>query len=207
MVAVGDLIEFHIGGGWGEESLDSTHSEPGYVIRGTDIPSVALGDSSRVPFRYHKPSNIKSRTLADGDLIFEVSGGSKGQPVGRTLLVTSELLERFDRPVICASFCKKIRPANRNLSEFLTLNFQFIREIGFMDTFATQSASNITNFRFADFLTQYKLLCPPDSVLTSFNDVVTPIFRQIRLLGRQIQVLGQGRDVLLPRLMNGEVEV
>ncbi|OFV94534.1 MAG: hypothetical protein A3H95_05615 [Acidobacteria bacterium RIFCSPLOWO2_02_FULL_64_15] len=40
-----------------------------------------------------------------------MSGGSKGQPVGRCLFVSRELLRAFaDEPVMCASFCKRVRP-------------------------------------------------------------------------------------------------
>lgn len=206
-VPLGELVEFHIGGGWGEEGPDSIHSEPAYVIRGTDIPAVALGDSSKVPFRFHKQSNLKTRRLSDGDIIFEASGGSKGQPVGRTLLISNELLSRFDAPVICASFCKRIVPQKRNLSEFLKLHLQFIRAIGLMDTFAVQSASNITNFRFTEFLGHYRLNRPNDDILDEFNTIIVPMFDQLRILGSRVRTLMKGRDLLLPRLMNGDITV
>lgn len=204
---VSDWLSNYIGGGWGDEAPDSNHSEPGFVIRGTDIPNVETGNLDRVPFRYHKPSNIRSRLLKDGDLVFEVSGGSKGQPIGRTLLVTDDLLSSFSEPVICASFCKKLRPVERRYSEYLLLHLKFIRDAGLIDVFASQSASNITNFKFTAFLAQHSFLRPPDDVLDRFNDVVGKALKQVRVLGRQNQQLSEARDLLLPRLMSGEIEV
>jgi len=50
-------------------------------------------------------SNLRSRRLEPGDIFFEVSGGSKGQPVGRALLVTPQLLSLFGNDsVICDRF-------------------------------------------------------------------------------------------------------
>src|SRR6266487_1637132 len=37
--AVGKLLKYHIGGGWGQEQRNSEFSQAAYVIRGTDIPS------------------------------------------------------------------------------------------------------------------------------------------------------------------------
>ena len=118
------LISDHIGGGWGKEAADDEHNTPAWVIRGTDIPSARNSRVPNVPLRFHSASNFRSRKLATGDILFEVSGGSKGQPVGRTLLITPELLSALDGDAICASFCKRVRPSIENYgSELLYLSF------------------------------------------------------------------------------------
>ena len=48
---------------------------------------------------------------------------------------------------------------------------------------------------------------PPHMLLTAFTDSVRPMFRQIKVLHAQNQRLRAARDVLLPRLMNGEIAV
>jgi type I restriction enzyme S subunit len=73
---LGSLVEHEIGGGWGEENISNEFSEASYVIRGTDINDIPLGKLENVPFRFHKKSNLASRKLQDGDIVFEVSGGS-----------------------------------------------------------------------------------------------------------------------------------
>ena len=108
---LGALMFEQIGGGWGKDVPDEKHTEPAWVIRGTDIPDARSCQIANVPHRFHSVSNLRSRRLQAGDIIFEVSGGSKGQPVGRTLLVTPQLISAFDdEAVICASFCKRICP-------------------------------------------------------------------------------------------------
>lgn len=51
------------------------------------------------------------------------------------------------------------------------------------------------------------VLVPPLRLLDLFSESAEPIFRQIRVLHLQNQKLRAARDILLPRLMSGEVEV
>jgi type I restriction enzyme S subunit len=48
---------------------------------------------------------------------------------------------------------------------------------------------------------------PPPTLLTAFTDIVRPVFRQIRALHLQATKAREARDLLLPRLMSGEVVV
>ena len=51
------------------------------------------------------------------------------------------------------------------------------------------------------------VLIPPQSVLTLFGEQITPMFAQLRNLRRQNEQLRAARDLLLPRLMSGEIAV
>ncbi|MFN3093752.1 restriction endonuclease subunit S [Bacillus pumilus] len=53
----------------------------------------------------------------------------------------------------------------------------------------------------------YSLLKPPNTVLDMFNSFAKPIFNEIRVLTQQNHKLQQARDLLLPKLMNGEIKV
>jgi len=48
---------------------------------------------------------------------------------------------------------------------------------------------------------------PPEGLLSVFNDAVLPITQQCKSLALQNRALVQARDLLLPRLMNGEIAV
>ena len=52
-----------------------------------------------------------------------------------------------------------------------------------------------------------RLLMPDSTLKTLFEKFATPIYKQIFLLKKQNQKLKQARDILLPKLMNGEIEV
>ena len=51
------------------------------------------------------------------------------------------------------------------------------------------------------------ILIPDTSVLRHFNEVVRPIIKQMEVLTKAIKMLQEARDRLLPKLMNGEIEV
>lgn len=61
----------------------------------------------------------------------------------------------------------------------------------------------ISKGRFRDM----DMLVPTDSLATAFNDAVYPMVRQLRCLKKKANALQSARDLLLPRLMTGEVAV
>ena len=54
---------------------------------------------------------------------------------------------------------------------------------------------------------QIKIAVPPSDILELFENEVNPIIAKILLLNKQNKSLSQSRDRLLPKLMNGELEV
>ncbi len=52
-----------------------------------------------------------------------------------------------------------------------------------------------------------EMLVPSDGVASAFEETVSPIERQIQVLDQAVVKLQAARDLLLPRLMSGEVEV
>jgi len=57
------------------------------------------------------------------------------------------------------------------------------------------------------FLMTTLTLLPPPSILDIFNEPISQIVSQLQNLSLQIKQLQQARDLLLPRLMNGEITV
>ena len=49
------------------------------------------------------------------------------------------------------------------------------------------------------------VLCPDARIISDFDQQVKPIFEQIEKLKEYSDKLAQARDLLLPRLMNGEL--
>lgn len=125
-----NIVSYEIGGGWGEDYLKEQNDKPAFVIRGTDLHGIIHGDILSIPYRYHTQSNLASRILQDGDIVFEVSGGSKTEGVARTLLIRKELLEIYGSPVMCASFCKLIRLVDNSLSQYMYNTLQYLRLSG-----------------------------------------------------------------------------
>ena len=51
------------------------------------------------------------------------------------------------------------------------------------------------------------LMVPSDDILKHFHLIAEPLFRKIEILEKQIQQAKEARDRLLPKLMNGEIDV
>jgi len=58
-----------------------------------------------------------------------------------------------------------------------------------------------------DFAHSRSLLIPEPKILRLFEDIASPIHRQIDSLQKYNMALAKARDMLLPRLMNGEIEI
>jgi len=51
------------------------------------------------------------------------------------------------------------------------------------------------------------VIIPPDTILENFDKIVDPLFKHVALLTQYNQKLAQARDLLLPKLMKGEIRV
>ena len=202
-----DVISYEIGGGWGEEFETGNNEHEAYVIRGTDFDGLKNGNFLSIPLRFHTERNLSSRKLEHGDIVFEVSGGSRTEGVARTVRINEEMLNRWHKPVMCASFCKLIRPLSVDLSQYLFDHLRYLRSEKITEEFDKRSASSIVNFRWKDFLSQRTILYPDSSVLGKYNSIAVPLYDRLVSLSLQIETAKQARDRLLPKLMSGEIEL
>lgn len=75
------------------------------------------------------------------------------------------------------------------------------------EIFGAQTNGASQQFVGLTFMRRYKLLVPKDDILDAFADKVLPIIEQKRLLHQKNLNLAAQRDMLLPRLMSGKLEV
>ena len=202
-----ELITNHIGGGWGKDEPQGKDGEPAFVIRGTDIPRVENGDISSVGLRFHSATSLRSRVLVPYDVVFEVSGGSSSQPIARTLLLTEERLRFWNANIICASFCKRFSFSTAADALYFIFHVREHRDRGDVLVYQKESASSLKNFNFDGFMSSYEFSIPPSSLRRLFFESIDPIVRHQGVLAAQVHQLAKARDLLLPRLMNGEIAI
>ncbi len=68
-------------------------------------------------------------------------------------------------------------------------------------TGATQVSLNETS------LGKIKVLIPKPELIEAYSEIVNPLLEECALIRKQNQKLAQARDLLLPRLMNGTIQV
>ena len=201
---IGEFFEMVVGGDWGKDFVDDEYTELNYVIRGTDIPTLTKGTIDSIPYRAIKPSKLKNRQLQINDIVIEISGGSKDQPTGRTILITKEILERLNNNAIPASFCRLIRPKN-DFAELLGIYLKKIYDEGKTWEYQNQS-TGISNFQFKYFESNELLILPADlRIIDDFNSLISG-FYNLRTTNES-QELIHLRDTLLPKLISGELEI
>lgn len=159
-VVVGDLICHAIGGGWGGDDA-SPGTTRVRVIRGADFPQIESGQYEELPTRFEEDKKVSRRVLEVGDVVLEISGGTKDRPTGRTVFVTAGLLESHADPIIPASFCRLIRPDPEKVyPHFLYYALREFYRSGRAWEYQNQS-TGLSNFQFEYFKGSYVLAVPP----------------------------------------------
>jgi type I restriction enzyme S subunit len=104
-----NLVLDKIGGEWGTENKESPEEIGCYVLRGTDFSKAAVGKFDNVPFRYVKNKIYEKKKLEEGEVLVELSGGSKDQPTGRIFLITYDLMKDKSKTILFSNFVKKLK--------------------------------------------------------------------------------------------------
>lgn len=93
-------------------------------------------------------------------------------------------------------------PESKFSKEYLYLYFKYIRQ-----QLVNLSNGSVFNNLKTDILKGYPTILPDKETLRCFDDIVMPIFLQIRNLTRESHKLADMRDTLLPKLMSGELDI
>ena len=202
--AFGDLLNDVIGGDWGKESPSPPNTKSVSIIRGTDIPGLRAGGMGAVPTRFTSEKKAERRKLQAGDIILEVSGGSPTTPTGRSMIVTTDILERFTGTVVCASFCRRLRPSSWAEGLIASQHLDYLNSIGKMWEYQLQS-TGLSNFQTKRFLEEEQFVWPDPNVSVAFAHAISPVLTAIN--GNENITLAKNRDALLPKLVSGEISV
>ncbi|MFY7940001.1 MAG: restriction endonuclease subunit S, partial [Burkholderiaceae bacterium] len=200
----GSLLSHTIGGDWGSDTVDSDNDTRVAIIRGTDIPDLDQAHAHRVPIRYTTQKKLASRMLQIGDIVLEVSGGSKDQPTGRSLRITANTIREFDCPIEPASFCRLLRPINPEISVILGLHLAHIYAQGKTWEYQNQS-TGIANFQTTHFLEAELVANTPEMIAKKFYGLVNSLLEHRH--DAQSRRLATLRDTLLPKLLSGQLSV
>lgn len=204
LVPVGKLLAKTIGGDWGKDDPDEKHTEEVRIVRGTDIPKLHGGALESVPIRFVEAKKLKTRMLERGDIVIEVSGGSKDQPTGRSLFISDNILKRLELPSEPASFCRRFQPVSYEIGLLLAVHFQLMYKAGKTWEYQNQS-TGISNFQTTYFLEAEHVVVPSQDVLDAFVKQVSPMMDMIH--SNQNIELAKLRDTLLPKLLSGEIDL
>ena len=138
-------------------------------------------------------NKIKKRSgLKSGDILFSNIG-----TVGNTCLVDYEREFSVKNVII-------FKPPIRAISAYL---YYWLISPSMQAIFSTQTNGASQQFVGLTFMRRIKILVPNKYIMTSFEKNVAPIIDAMMMLHKENQNLIKQRDLLLPRLMSGKLEV
>ena len=200
-----NVVDSTLGGDWGKENEQGNYTKEVFCIRGADIPEIKIGNRGKMPIRYILEKNFAKKSLANNDLVVEISGGSPTQSTGRVCRVTSELLEKYNNSLICTNFCRAIKPF-ADYSAYIYYYWQYLYDQGTMFNYEN-GTTGIKNLMINDILDKEPIVIPPINIVEQYKDVVETFATKIQKNGEEIEKLATLRDTLLPKLMSGEIDV
>lgn len=193
-------------GDWGKASALDNYEKKVYCMRGADIPKIYEGKKGKMPIRYILEKNLNKKVLCAGDLVIEISGGSPTQSTGRVTYINQEILSRFDTKLICSNFCKVIKLINKDYCEYLFLYLKYLYELNIFFNFEN-GTTGIKNLDIKNLFEKYKIKVPDELIILKFRKIIEGLFRKIQENGYKNNKLSSLRDILLLKLISGEIRV
>ena len=200
-----DIIEETVSGDWGNDYLKGNYTHKVACIRGCDFQDVKFGLRGKTPERYILEKNFQSKRFHDKDILVEISGGTSTVSTGRVCPISQTLIDKYDGDVVCTNFCKVVRPSGSyGAYAYYTWLHKYNKKIMFAYENGT---SGIKNFRIKDFTSREPIYIPCEKDVMLFQDMIDSIHQQIQTIGSESLSLGRLRDILLTKLMGGEIKL
>jgi len=192
---LGEICEEILSGDWGTEK-EKTGSLLCKVIRGTDFVLVQNGKLSELPDRYIEIEKFEKIKLKPGDILIEISGGSKDQPTGRILF--------WDRnetlPIVFSNFVKKIL-LNTKIVEpkFFFRYWQLLYFKGITKNYEDRT-TNIRNFKLKEFLENKEIPIPPLPIQQKIVKILDMIQEAVEIQEKIIEKTKELKKSLMAEL-------
>ena len=197
------LVEKVKSGDWGKDEQMGNHTMRTFCMRGADFPDIKEGSKGKMPIRYILEKNFREKTLCDGNVVVEISGGSPTQSTGRIVLIDKTFIADCDNALICTNFCKSLE-IKESFSLFFYLLWQYLYDKKVM--FIYENGSNgLKNLNINSLLERELFVIPPKEIISRFNLVVSLLLSKKQANGIEISRLASLRDTLLPKLMSGNM--
>lgn len=188
---LGDVVTTQYG-----YTASATYEEVGpKFLRGTDINKRSFIDWWNVPYCSEQNLDFKKYALVPGDILI-----IRMADPGKVALV--------EKPVRAVFASYLVRLKIRNWDEvppiFLFMTLMDERYQGFI---GSSSGGSTRKSASAKLLTDFFFVQPPKVLLDLFIDQIMPIREMIVKLVDQSAGAARARDLILPRLMNGDIAV
>jgi len=179
--------------------IDGTHDSPKsveegyYLVTGKHITNGFIDFSKCYFISPEEHQKVMKRSRPEkGDILFSNIG-----TLGSTVLVDQD----FEFSIKNIALFK---PKQIIYSGFLYLFFSSKEIFEILNKAASGTSQKFFSLK---FLRDFKLVEPPDSLIIKFDNIIRPILTQRSLIHQENQNLRKTRDLLLPKLISGEIDL
>jgi type I restriction enzyme S subunit len=193
---LGDVVELGKGGAWGADEMEPNRVEA-VCLRGTDLADLIDKKHPEAPVRWLTPTELKKAVCAPNTVLIETSGSK----CGRSVVLTVEMLSRFELPVVYSNFCRTLRIDTRLLSSrYVEMWFSHKYEAGVIPSYRATSA--MPNLDVKSLLRMETIAVPPLGEQKRIVDVVSSVDAYIDALQQQVDTARTARDAVLHELLS-----
>lgn len=163
-------------------------------LRITDIVPSFI-DWDNVPYCEISDKEETKYLLEEGDIVVARTGATVGY---------AKRLNKKHPKTVFASYLVRLRLSVKLASLYVGILVESDEYKTFIKLNASGAAQPQAN---AQVLTSISLVMPSIKILQKFNDLIQPLFDQKEILEHKNLNLRQTRDMLLPKLISGEIDV
>ena len=110
-----------------------------------------------------------------------------------------------DLDAVFASYLIRLKILNNYLTNYYL--FYFLLSDEYQNYITGASTGTTRKSASAGVITSIKILVPPIYLITKFESIVSSLRRNLNNYLNQISILKKTRDLLLPKMINGEIKV
>lgn len=159
-----------------------------------------------MPERYIIEKNLIKKKLNSGNLVVEISGGSPTQSTGRIAYVSSDLLKRYNSPLVATNFCRAIKLKKDEHMEFFYNYWKALYQNNVFFHYEN-GTTGIKNLDISSFIERHPIVIPNENIIKMFTHQVKLFYKMHQNYGVENSQIETLRDSLLPKLMSGEIRV
>jgi type I restriction enzyme, S subunit len=195
-------VELGLSGVWGEDEKSENATVEVITLRGRDLEDLARRRDSKYPRRWISQTQLERRENVHAAEIWTAGSGSQ---LGPTVLVTPELRQSFDVPLLYSNFVKRLvaRPGSEGAMASAWFALWNEWELNGFANYKVGTA--FPNLDVAGLLRGVRVPVLPEARLANVRVWADVVLRPEQL--QENRTLAKIRDALLPQLMSGKLRV
>jgi len=180
-VTLGEIVQLGKGGSWGQD-VQSDGLVQAVCLRGTDLAELIDRRIPDAPVRWIKETELRKSKCSKDMVLIETSGSK----CGRSIVLTDEILAKFDLPVIYSNFCRTLNIDTKTVTrEFVEIWFSHNYANGLIPSYRATSA--MPNLDVKALLRVEKIKIPPLPEQKRIVDLISSVDSYIETLQQQLE--------------------